>query len=207
MVTTVTTENTVTGWAGVIADLSAKRQAAQAHAQELRNQKAALALEAAMGSDAAKKQVTKLNQELAHLTLEADDWDSAIRQAESEKQKAEQAEKDAAERERQAELSRLASTAINHAAEFTASLQQAVKAGAAVKAVIQKMLPLARPDEMTNLNRILERGPFMRCAQWAGLQPFIEFQDYPGPKDHITALQTELSIYLGKWLNNQNGKE
>jgi len=203
----VTTENTVTGWAGVIADLSAKRQAAAEHAGRLRARKQELALEAGMGSDTARKELAKINAELARLALENDDWDSAIRQAESEKQRAERAEKDAAERERQVELSKLAAVVIGHAAEFTAALQQAVKAGAALKLVVQNMLNRASASEQPNLDRILQRGPFQRAAEYAGLNTFVEFQKYPGARDHITALQDELAIYLSKWLNNANGKE
>jgi hypothetical protein len=81
-----------------------------------------------------------------------------------------------------------------------------VKAGAALKLVIQNMANRANTSEQPNLDRILQRGPFMRCAEFAGLSPFIEFQKFPGSRDQVVALETELSIYLGKWLND-NGKE
>ena len=194
---------TTAGWAGVIADLQSKQQAAREHAEQLQAQKRALALESAMGSPEAKKQLTKINGELTRMALEGEDWTAALSQAEASRQLAEQTEKDAAERERQAELSALAATVINHA---SAALQQAVKAGAALKLVIQNMINRANTSEQPNLDRILQRSCYMRAAQFAGLQSFVEFQGYPGPKDQVVALETEIGVYLGKWLNN-NGKK
>ena len=75
-------ENTVTGWNGVLADLAQKQQAAKDHLNQLRKQKAELSLEAALGSADAKKKLDRINSELGRLVLEADDFDSAIHQAE-----------------------------------------------------------------------------------------------------------------------------
>jgi len=198
---------TVEGWAGVIADLQSKQQAAREHAEQLQAQKHALALESAMGSPEAKKALTKINAELSRLALEGDDWHAALTQAEASKKLAEQAEAETADRQRQAELSKLATTVIGHAAAYTKALREAVDAGERLKQTIRQMIPLARPDEMANLNRILEAGCWMRCAQFAGLRTHIDFRPYVGPAEHLGPLETELAVYLGKWLNNTNGKE
>ena len=76
-------ENTPSQWQTVIADLTTKQQAAREHIESLRKQKQELALEAAMGGSDAKKKLDKANGELARLTLESDDWDSAIATARS----------------------------------------------------------------------------------------------------------------------------
>jgi hypothetical protein len=68
------------------------------------------------------------------------------------------------------------------------------------------MTYLATAAERPNLDRILQPGCYMRAAQYAGLQAFIEFRGYPGPREHVTALEAEIGIYLSKWLN-ANGKE
>src|ERR1035441_4277280 len=107
--------NTVEGWSGVIADLSTKQQAAKDHLNRLRKQKEELSLEAALGGANAKKKLDKINSELARLTLEADDWASAISRAETEKGRAEESAAAEQERQRQEELSTLATAAIREA--------------------------------------------------------------------------------------------
>jgi chromosome segregation ATPase len=129
-------ENTIDDWSGVVADLTAKRQAAHEHLQQLRAQKRELALEAAMGGGEAKKRLERTNAELSKLAFEIDDWDVAIVQAQAEKEQAEKSLAEVAEQARQKELSMLALAAVRHAAEYTASLRQAVKAGAALKMVV-----------------------------------------------------------------------
>src|ERR1017187_3112951 len=101
---TETVENTPAKWEAVIADLAAKRQAARDHTERLRTQKQELALEAAMGGTDARKRLAAINAELAKLTLEADDWDSAITQAEHAKLQAERAESEAADRDRHQQI-------------------------------------------------------------------------------------------------------
>jgi hypothetical protein len=198
---------TTDGWAGVIANLREKQQAAQKHTEELQAQKHSLALEAAMGSPEARKQLAKINVELSRLSLEAEDWHAAITQAEASKKLAEKAEKDAAELERQRELSKLASTVISYAAEFTDALRQAVKAGERVKLVVQNMANRATSDEQSSLNRILERNAYMRCAEFVGLRNHLDFPPYSGPREHLGPLENEIGVYLSRWLNNNGKKE
>src|ERR1039458_6420624 len=116
---------TVEGWSGVIADLAAKRQRAAEHTERLRVEKQQLALEAATSGARAKKRLGQINVELSRLAVEADDWQSALAQAEQSKRHAEHVEAEAADRVRQEELSALATAAVRHAAEYTAALRQA----------------------------------------------------------------------------------
>src|ERR1019366_10069583 len=167
---TETADNTPTRGEGVIADLAAKRQSAREHAERLRAEKQNMALEAAMGGGDARKRLKEINAELARLTLEADDWDSAIAQAEAEKGRAEQSVATERERQRQKKLSVLAATAVGHARDFTKALEEAVKAGAAVKQTIKAMLAVANNQEAPGLDRLLQPGVWMRGAEHAGLR-------------------------------------
>jgi chromosome segregation ATPase len=97
-------EHTTQDWNNVLADLAAKRQRARDHTDRLRTQKQELALESAMGGGDAKKRLKEINAELAKLTLEGDDFDAALRQAEGAKVKAQRAEAEAAERDRRAKI-------------------------------------------------------------------------------------------------------
>ena len=195
--------NTAEGWCAVITDLTIKQQAARDHTERLRIEKQRLALEAAMGGTESKKRLREINAELARLTLEGDDWDAAITQAETAQRQAAQAESAAAERQRQEQLSRLASAAIRHATEYTAAMCQAVEAGASVKLVIQDMLKSATPQESQSLDRLLRPNPYMRGAEHAGLRNHLEFQNYPGPREHVVPLEEALAASLARWLNGR----
>jgi len=202
-----TTQDTAARWESVIADLTVKANNYDNQASELSQQRDALTLDAELGQDGAARQLTKLLNDIAVKQSAASNARTALRQAQHRLEEARKAEAEIADRQRQAELSRLATVVIQHAAEFTDALRQAVKAGAALKLVIQNMLNRAGDGERPNLDRILQRGPFQRCAEFAGLNTFVEFQKYPGPRDQVVALEDELSVYLGKWLDNANGKE
>ena len=130
-------------------------------------------------------------------------------QAEQSRVKAAQAEAETAERVRQEELSTLATAAARHAAEFTAALSQAVKAGAACKMTIQNMLSRATPEESTAWNQLLGSGPYMRAAEHAGLRAHLEFESYRGLKEHVAPLEETLAAYLERWIKKEgdaNGK-
>lgn len=193
------TENTVNGWSGVIADLTAKRQAAREHLEQLRAQKRDRALEAAMGGGDAKRRLETINAELTKLAFEVDDWDVAVSQAEAEKCKAEAQEAGAAERARQERLSVLATTAIQHSAEFTDALQHAVKAANGVRAAIRNMIALCSPDEQRGPAVLLRAPSFMRAAERVGLRDFLEFAAYAGPQSHVVALEDEAAVHLRRW--------
>jgi hypothetical protein len=197
--------NTTAKWEGVIADLAAKRQRASEHTERLCVEKQQLALEVAMGGGDAKKKLDKINSELARLAAESDLWGTAMGQAEAEKRKAEHAEAEAADRARQQELSTLATAAVRHAAEYTAALRQAAKAGASVKLVIQNMLSRATPQESRGLNQLLGCGAFMRAAEHAGMRAHLEFESYRGLKEHVVALEADLAGRLERWLKEGDG--
>lgn len=97
-------ENTPTQWDSVVADLAAKRQSTESRLKELRAEKRSLALDAAMGSDDARKRLSKINTDLNRLALEIDEIEMALQGATSEKENADSAASVAAEAERQEQI-------------------------------------------------------------------------------------------------------
>jgi hypothetical protein len=76
-----TVENTPDGWSGVITELESKHASAMTHIEQLRQQKHELALDASLGSEEARKRLSKINGELNRLSLDIDDPNTAIRAA------------------------------------------------------------------------------------------------------------------------------
>lgn len=153
-----------------------------------------------MGGGDAKKRLKEANAELARLAFEVDDWDQAIAQAEAAKGQAEEGEANEAERLRQERLRALADTAMGRASAFTDGLRQAVKAGAALRMVIQNMVAQCSPDEQRAVAILLRSECYQRAAEHAGLKGFIEFPGYRGPRDHVVALEDEVAVHLSHWL-------
>jgi hypothetical protein len=198
MLSTLSTEpNSVQHWTEVIAQLTTKQQQANQHIERLRAEKRSLALEAALGSEPAKKKLDKINAELTKLAFDADDFVVAIAAATAEKQRAEQAVKDAEERQWHSELCKIAGTAIAAAAKYTEAVRSAVTAGRAAREALRAMTMLTKSD--SNLQRLLDSSPFMRTAEFEGLREFLEFAPYRGPKEHLGPLESEFESLLGRW--------
>jgi hypothetical protein len=201
-------ENTVDGWTAVAADLAAKANRYQTEAAELVQARDALALDAELGQDGAARRLQKILGEIASKEAAAQSLRTAIAQAQAHLATARKTEAEAAERQRQEKLSALAARAMRHAAEFTDALRKTIEAGNEAKAVVRAMLALATPGEQPNVDQLLRTGPYMRAAEHAGLKAFVEFQGYPGLREHVVALEGSFKVHLGRWLKgNENGKE
>jgi hypothetical protein len=196
---------TAAEWSQVISDLAAKQRLANEHAAELRQRKSELALASSLGEESAKKELVSITRELTRIAAEGDDYALALAQAETEKQKASVVEAEAAERERMAAMGVIAQRVIDHAAKFTAHLRSAVVSGRAVKEAAGEMLALAKPEERARIDKLLQPHAYMRCAEFAGLRDHLEFQGYPGPREHLVELEQELAVHLRAWL--KDGKE
>jgi len=194
------TENTPAKWESLIANLTSRADTCDREARELAHEREGLLLDAELGIGGAAKRVAKLDEEIFHRNQEAAQKREAIRQAETRLAEARQREVAEAERVRQNELCTLASAAMRHAEEFSASLRQVASAGSALKLVIQNMLSRATPGERKNIDRLLEVGPYMRAAEHAGLRAHLEFAGYTGLKEHVVPLDDALAIHLGTWL-------
>ena len=195
-----TTENTVQRWESVIADLTAKSNAIETEVTALSQERQNLILDAELGVNGAAKRLAKLNEEINHKTRHVAVKREAIEQAKHRLAEAREAEAAIAEQNRQSELRTLASAVLKHATEFGAGLQHATQAGSALKLVVKNMIERATPVERSSLNQLLEPGPYMRAAERAGLRAYIEFQSYPGLREHLVALEDALSAHIGRWL-------
>jgi hypothetical protein len=198
--TAETEQNTPAKWESLIAALTGRADACDREAKELAHERDGLLLDAEMGVGGATKRVAKLEEEIAQRTREAAQKREAIQQAKSRLAEARQTEAAEAEHSRQKELCTLASAAMRHAGEFSASLRQAASADAALKLVIQNMLSRATQGERKNIDRLLERGPYMRAAEHAGLRACLDFAPYTGPQEHLAGLNDALAVHLGAWI-------
>jgi hypothetical protein len=195
-------------WSGVIADLTKKKQAAEAHLEQLREHKRALRLEAGMGSGDAQKLLNKLNGDLHRDALALDDIQGSIQDAEKKLAEARQAAAADAEHKRQSNMRRIANRAIKAASQYSSELKSACEAAQTAKAEVHNMLQLARPEERATLDRLLRVGPFMRGAQSCGLRQHLDFMGYPGLAADVRPLESEFMANLEPFLNgNGDGKE
>ena len=189
-----------TKWESLITALASRADSCDREAKELAHEREGLLLDAEMGVGGAAKRVAKLDEEIAHRTREAVQKRETIRQAQTRLADARQTEAAESERTRQKNLSTLASAAMRHAEEFSASLRQAANAGAALKLVVQNMTARAAPGERKHIDRLLEVGPYMRAAEHAGMRAHLEFPGYNGLKAHLMPLEDALAIHLGAWI-------
>jgi chromosome segregation ATPase len=201
MNSTLSTEhNTVQGWTDVIATLTQQQGEDAQRIQQLQTEKRALSLDAALGNEEARKKLQNLNATLTTLAFDADNLQVALTQAQEGKKKAEQAIRDTAEKQRLAELSELATEAIEKAADYTRYIRAAVIAGQEARLILREMTRTAKPGEQTNLNRLMDYAPYERAAEFLGLRDFIETRAYTGPKEHLVPLEDEFATLLGRWL-------
>jgi len=198
-----TAANTSAKWQELISSLTNKADTYDREATELAHEREGLLLDAEMGVAGAAKRLKELDEKIATSRREAAVKREAVQQAQRRLADARDAEAAEAERARQKELRTLASSALHHAEEFTASLRQAANAGAALKLVVQNMLSRSTPGECRNIDRLLEYGPYMRAAEFAGLRTHLEFQGYTGLKEHIVALEDALAVHIGTWLTTK----
>src|ERR1039458_9008143 len=110
-----TAERTSQEWELVITDLTAKASAADSEAAELVREADSLALDAELGHDGAANRLKKIAAEISTKRQTAQTARAAITQAQRLWDEARAAENNEAERQRQAELSTLATAAIRHA--------------------------------------------------------------------------------------------
>ena len=192
----------------IITDLTNKADAYETEIRELtREREGLIPFDAELGTTGAAKRLKELDDKIAARRHDAAQKREAIQQAETRLADARQTEAADAERARQKELGGLASVAMRHAEEFSANLRQAASAGAALKLVVQNMTARATPGERQHLNRLMETGPYMRCAEHAGLRAHVE-SSRRIQVDAKTSSRWRRSsaYYLGPWIT-ANGTE
>jgi chromosome segregation ATPase len=194
-------------WEGVIADLAAKQQASQEHNERLRTQKQELALEAAMGSTDAKKRLKEINAELAKLALEGDDFDAAIRQAESAWTNAEHAEAEAAEHDRRAKIGESMKCYRDSVSRIDAGLAALVehfKAATANLDAAEALMTATESQYIRQLRTVF--GPTLAASHF-GLGRFLEL----GPTARHIQDRQPLEAYarprISGWVDDQQEGE
>jgi hypothetical protein len=203
------TEQTVDGWSGVITDLTAKRQNHIERLTKLRQQKADISLEAAMGSPAAKTKLTKINEELHHLMIQAEDFDSAIAHAEAKKHAAENAEADTAEQERQARITESLVRFNDHVQQIDLFMQDLVNHLSAAMQELERAEVDMTADERTPMQMLHgEWGPTLAAAHY-GLGTYIQLGDRSMHIQHRKPLEQFVRSFIERWLpkkEENNGK-
>jgi hypothetical protein len=186
---------------------SAKVDGLEAKMKSLVHEREGLLLDAELGLNGAAKKLQKVDEEIAGIRRDCQTTREAFVQAQQRLDAAKQAEAAEAEKARQKELRALARAAHAQAGEFTAALNQCVAAGQSMRMVVRNMLQRATRDERPMMERLLESGPTMRAAEAAGLRALVEFQSYPGPREHLTPLDEALAVFLGGWLAEEKEGE
>jgi chromosome segregation ATPase len=199
-------ENTVEGWGGVIADLAAKRQAAEENVGRLRAQKQELALEAAMGSGDAKKRLAAVNAELTRAAFEMDDLETALARAEGEKQTAGQVEAADAERQRKARIGESLKQYLAAVLEIDDALQLAATRFTAARQTLDTAESLMTAPECQPLQQLRSQwGPTLAAAHY-GLGEFIELGRASAHTPHRQRLEAFTVPFVEPWLRGE-GKE
>lgn len=197
-------QQTTEQWAGVIADLTTKRQAAVDHLSQLREEKRDLALESAMGSGEAKKQLAKINVELARLALEGDDWDAAVSQAEASKRRAEQVAADVAEQARQEQISSALEKYLTEVRGIDAALEALAAKFAAARTHLDAADALmdGRERQPTQQLRSLF-GATLACAHF-GLGESIQLGPQAAHVIHRQPLTRYAMGFIDRWLEPEH---
>jgi hypothetical protein len=197
-------EKTVSSWNSVIADVAVKRQNTNERIEHLRKEKQCLALESAMGSTDAEARLAKINTELTRLAFEVDEFDMALKQAEAERQRAEQAEAAAAERGRQ-------STVRNDIEQYFAEVRAIDDALAgivshfrAAREILQRAESRMTSEERTPLSQLRSDFGATLAAAHYGLSEFIELGRGAAYTAHRQPFQKYALGFVDRWIDGEH---
>jgi hypothetical protein len=209
IVQTAVTEpaHTTVGWRTILEKFSAKVDGLEAKMKSLVHEREGLLLDAELGLNGAAKKLQKVDEEIAGIRRDCQTTREAIVQAQQRHDAAKQAEAAEAEKQRTEQLRALAVAAREQAKQFTAALNQTVSAGSSLRMIVRNMSQRATKEERPMIQNLLESGVFMRAAEGANLRSLLEFQSYPGPREHLTPLDEALSVFLGRWLAEEKDGE
>jgi uncharacterized protein YdcH (DUF465 family) len=189
----------VVDWDKAISEFTDNRQAAREHIEKLRAEKQALALESAMGGVEARKQLAKINAELARLSLEGDDLDDAIAAAENEKQQATQAAAANAEENRRSKIARHLDRYFRHVHRIDAQLvEMAVECKAAWQE-LQDCEGIMTDAERAPIHQLHGRAPLTFAAAFRGLDAFMELGPSMAQYRHRQPLAQFAAPFVAGW--------
>lgn len=200
-------DNTTAGWREVMNKFSSKVDGLEEKMKSLIREREGLLLDAELGLNGAAKKLQKVDEEIAAVRRDCQTTREAIVQAQQRHDAARAAEAAEAEKARKKEMAALAGTAMVHAQEFTAAMNQVVAAGSSLRLVVRNILQRATKDERTMISHLLESRPYTLAAEAAGLRSYVEFAPYPGPREQIRSLDQELPVFLGRWLKAEKEGE
>lgn len=204
-------EQTTREWAGVIADLTTKRQAAVDETTRLRDEKKALALEAAMGGGDAQKRLKVVNTELATAALKVDDWDQAVLQAQAQLSQAEEAAAAAREQARQEKISDALADYFAVVHEIDAGLVSLAERFAAAKGHLDVAEALMNGPERQPVQQLRTQWGATQAAAFFGLDQSIELGPAAGHVTYRQPLAKYVFSFIDRWVETDRpapeGKE
>jgi hypothetical protein len=195
-------KNIAEEWRGVIADLTAKRQAAVDETTRLRDEKKALALEAAMGGGDAQKRLKAVNAELATAALKVDDWDQAVLQAESQLSLAEEAAAAARERARQEQISSALADYFAEVRGIDAALESLAEKFAGAKAHLDVAENLMDGRERRPIQQLRTQWGSTQAAAYFGLDTCIELGPAAGHVTYRQPLAKYAMSFIDRWVKD-----
>lgn len=183
-------------WRSTITSLERQRQDAEAAIADRRRRRDELALEASMGSDAARSERARLDRELNELSAGNEEATAALRQAEQMLRAAELAENAALEQERQARLRAIAKRCVQLAGDVDAQFRLVVDSIAAFKAEFTAM---SGEEPALNASALWRNSPYTRAARVAGLGTHLDIAP-AFMATHEQSLEAAAASDLEKWL-------
>jgi hypothetical protein len=194
---TMETKRSVPQWESEVAQLRVKAASNLTEVEGLREKKRALALEAALGGEEAKKQLDHINAALTTAAFEADDLATAIGQAEAELKAAQLREQQWLERLKMEEVAERVPQVLAVAKGYSDKLYGAAADAREVTRLVDELRELV-PDSTTkqSLDRLLRgvaQNPFELCAIHSGLKAFISLRGEPAHSDRNVRLEENLA--------------
>jgi len=203
-------------WSGVLTDLTARRGHAQDRVAELKRRKQEISLESAMGSDPARKELTKINAELVKFDLEREDLASAIQRAESQKAEAQRVEAEANERQRRDKIGRLLAQHLAAVEEIDAHMEQLAIHFRTAMEFLDSAEALMAGQERVPFAQVRSAWGPTAAAGFHKLGRYIEigWQGGAGNQKHHQPLATYTVPFVERWIAgpdksepDQNAKE
>lgn len=171
---TPTTPTTVEAWMIVISELEGKRQAARDRLTALRQRKSEISLQAALGDDAAKKELKDINGHLVKATVEGEDWDAAIAKAEAGRRQAEQTAAAEAEQARRQKISDEMGDYMTEVRAIDTSMRKLAEHFTAARSHLDVAAGLMQGGERNPLSQLYSKFGATLAAANFGLDKYLE---------------------------------
>jgi hypothetical protein len=154
-----------------------------------------------MGNSEAQKRLSKINSDLNRLSLEVDDLQIALHDADAERQKQEAAAQEEAERLRQEQLREGVRAYYNEVRNVDEAMRLLAERFVSAKQALDKAQALMTDGERTPLGQLQSLwGPTLASAHW-GLDAHMELGRSAAHKAaHSKPLADFVYSFLDRWL-------